>query len=502
MNARKQAEHAASRTSSTNLALKQDLPFGSIEQLSVLLTHRKISPVELAKLFLERIEQHNPALNAYLTVLRESALAAAGRAEKRFLAGRSRGPLDGIPFALKDNIWTRGIRTTAGSKFLGDFVPENDATVTAKLSRAGAVLLGKTNLHEFAYGITTGNPHYGVTRNPWDLNRIPGGSSGGSAAAIAAGLCVASAGTDTGGSIRIPAALCGIVGLKPTFGRVSSYGIVPLAPSLDHVGPLARTVGDAALLFAAIAGRDPLDGATLVQPRFKPFDGLRDLSKRLKPRFTKKRPLRLGLPKQYFFDSLSAEVRRSVAAAARSFERLGAIVKEVSLPCVSDGDNPSTTIALAEATYVHQSSGWFPAHASDYSEDVRKRLGMGLDIRAVNYLAAQEIRKRVRVGFDAVLADVDAILAPTVPIAAPLIGENAVQIDSKEESIRSALIRLNRPANFTGLPAVSLPCGWTEDGLPIGLQLIGRAWGEEGLLTIALLFEQAHPQFRHHPSGF
>jgi aspartyl-tRNA(Asn)/glutamyl-tRNA(Gln) amidotransferase subunit A len=479
-----------------------NLPFGSIQQLSALLSRRKISPVELVKLFLDRIVQHNPALHAYLTVVSERALDAARRSEKRIRAGRFLGPLDGIPIALKDNFWTRGIRTTAGSKFLGEFFPESDATVAAKLSRAGAILLGKTNLHEFAYGVTTGNPHYGAAHNPWDLNRIPGGSSGGSAAAIAAGLCVASVGTDTGGSIRIPAALCGIVGLKPTFGRVSSYGAVPLAPSLDHVGPLARTVGDAALMYSAIAGGDALDASTLAQPRFKPFATAKEMSSRLRPRFTKKLPLRLGLPKQYFFERLAGEVRRSVAAAARSFEHLGAIVREVSLPHISDSDDASTAIALAEATHVHQSAGWFPAHAHDYSEDVRKRLELGRDVRAADYLAALEIRKRVRAGFDSVLADVDAILAPTVPIPAPRIGENSVQIDATEETVRSALIRLNRPANFTGLPAISLPCGWTEDGLPIGLQLIGRAWGEEDLLTIALMYEQAHPEFQRFPSGF
>lgn len=496
MNAQKHSQSHGGAPRAANLS------FGSIKQLSVLLARRKISPVELTKYFLALIEQHNPALHAYLTVVRESALAAAQASEKRFRAGRSRGPLDGIPISLKDNIWTRGIRTTAGSKFLGNFVPEEDATVAAKLANAGAVLLGKTNLHEFAYGITTGNPHYGAAHNPWDTKRIPGGSSGGSAAAIAAGLCVASVGTDTGGSIRIPAALCGVVGLKPTFGRVSVYGTVPLCPSLDHVGPLARTVGDAALMFAAIACRDPLDATTLAQPRFKPFASVLHLSSRLKSRFTKKHPLRLGLPKEYFFDGLSGEVRKSVSAAARSFEHLGAIVKEISLPHICEGDDASTAIALAEATNVHQSAGWFPAHAHDYGDDVRKRLELGRDIRAVDYLAAQETRKRVLADFESVLAEVDAILAPTVPIPAPLIGENSVQIDSKQETVRSALIRLNRPANFTGLPAISLPCGWTENGLPVGLQLIGRAWGEEELLMIALLFEQAHPELRRQPTGF
>jgi aspartyl-tRNA(Asn)/glutamyl-tRNA(Gln) amidotransferase subunit A len=479
-----------------------ELAFATIGELSTLLAQRKISPVEITNLFLERIEKHNPTLNAYLTVTRDSALAAARESEKRIKQKRARGPLEGIPIALKDNIWTRGIRTTAGSKFLENFVPEEDATVTASLQRAGAILLGKTNLHEFAYGITTNNPHYGSTRNPWDTSRIPGGSSGGSAAAIAAGLCVASVGTDTGGSIRIPAALCGIVGLKPTFGRVSCLGVVALAPTFDHVGPLARTAADAALILGIIAGRDPLDASTLSQPRFKSFAGVRQLTQRMRPQFSKKRPLKLGLPREYFFKGLSENVREAVKSAVQSFEELGAIVEEVSLPNINDGDDASTFIALAEATHYHQAQGWFPANSAQYGEDVRKRLEMGLDIRAADYIAAREVQNRVRAEFEAALKQVDAIIAPTVPITAPLIGENIVQIESAEEPVRGALIRLNRPANFTGLPAISLPCGWSAQNLAIGLQLIGSAWGEEHLLVIAQLFEQAHPEFRRHPQQF
>jgi aspartyl-tRNA(Asn)/glutamyl-tRNA(Gln) amidotransferase subunit A len=478
------------------------LEFATITEISVLLARHKISPVELTNLFLDRIEKYNLTLNAYLTITRESALAAARESERRFKQKRSRGPLEGIPIALKDNIWTRGIRTTAGSKFLRDFVPEEDATVAASLHRAGAIILGKTNLHEFAYGISTNNPHYGPTRNPWDTKRIPGGSSGGSAAAIAAGLCVASVGTDTGGSIRIPAALCGIVGLKPTFGRVSCHNVVALAPTFDHVGPLARTAADAALILGVIAGRDPLDAATLSQPRMKSFADVRHLLQRLRPQFSKKRPLKLGLPREYFFTSVGENIREAVKSAAHSFEQLGAAIEEVSLPHISDGDDASTVIALAEATHYHQSQGWFPAHSADYGEDVRKRLEMGLDIRAADYLEALDVQKRVREEFNAVLKQVDAIIAPTVPITAPLIGENVVQIESTEEPVRGALIRLNRPANFTGLPAISLPCGWSEENLPIDLQLIGGAWAEEQLLVVAHLFEQAHPEFRRHPQQF
>jgi aspartyl-tRNA(Asn)/glutamyl-tRNA(Gln) amidotransferase subunit A len=473
-----------------------------LTHLSELLTRGKVSPVELTEMFLARIAQHDPALHAFITVTREQALDAARKSEKRLRAKRGLGPLDGVPVALKDNIWTSGVRTTAGARFLSDYVPTENATVAAKLARAGTVLLGKTNLHEFAYGVTTGNPRYGVARNPWNTNCIPGGSSGGSAAAIAAGLCAASVGTDTGGSIRIPAALCGIVGLKPTFGSVSVFGVVPLASSLDHVGPLARTVRDAALLFSVIVGADANDATTLLQPKFRPFANLRDMERRLKPQFTKKRPLRLGLPREYFFQNLDGEVRKSVDAAVHEYKRLGAETREISVPHVSEGDDASTTIALAEATHVHQSAGWFPAHAADYSDDVRKRLEMGKDVRAADYLAAQETRKRVRADFEAALANVDAIAAPTVPIPAPGVGVNAVPIGDKEETVRSALIRLNRPANFTGLPAISLPCGRTSGGLPIGLQLIGRAQGEEELLRIALMFEQAHPEFTRRPPNF
>ena len=244
----------------------ESLAFLSIAALSSLLRQKKLSPVELTRLLLDRIERLNPQLNAFLTITADRALVDARRAEKEILARRWRGPLHGIPISLKDNICTRGIRTTAGSKVLEDFVPDQDATVARRLRRAGAVLLGKTNLHEFAYGVTNVNPHLGPARNPWALDRIPGGSSGGSAAAIASGLCFASIGSDTGGSIRIPAALCGIVGFKPTFGRVSCHGVIPLAPSLDHTGPLARSVADVAILLRAIAGRDSLDPTASSRP--------------------------------------------------------------------------------------------------------------------------------------------------------------------------------------------------------------------------------------------
>jgi aspartyl-tRNA(Asn)/glutamyl-tRNA(Gln) amidotransferase subunit A len=472
---------------------EESLPFATIEELSALLAKRKVSPVELTEEFLRRIARYNSQLNAYLTVTPEHALAAARRAEKelsrgRRAAGRQR-PLLGIPITLKDNIWTRGIRTTAGSKVLRDFVPAEDATVVRKLARAGAILLGKTNLHEFAYGITTNNAHYGAAHNPWALDRIPGGSSGGSAVAIAAGLCPASVGTDTGGSIRIPAAMCGIVGLKPTFGRVSVFGTVPLAPTFDHVGPLARCVSDAAILLGVVAGNDSLDPTSSAH-RVEDFAGA--LRKPL-------RKFRLGRPREYFWEKLDGEVRRATEAAIRDMEKHGATVREISLPHLSESADAAANISLAETRYGHETAGYFPAHAHEYSEEVRQRIDAGGKVLATQYLAGLDVQKRVRADFDAALQEVDAIVAPTVPVPAPPIGAEFVEVDGEQIGVRPALLGMNRPANFTGHPAISVPCGFTRDGLPVGLQLIGRSFDESTLLRIAFAYERAHDWRSRHP---
>jgi aspartyl-tRNA(Asn)/glutamyl-tRNA(Gln) amidotransferase subunit A len=468
------------------LTKEDSLSFATIEELNALLVKRKVSPVELTRHFLSRIEKYNSQLNAYLTVTAEQALAAALRAEKELMRRRGssgpRRPLLGIPISLKDNIWTRGTRTTARSRVLRDFVPAEDATVVRKLHRAGAVLLGKTNLHEFAYGITTNNVHYGATHNPWALDRIPGGSSGGSAAAIAAGLSVASIGTDTGGSIRIPAAMCGIVGLKPTFGRVSVFGTVPLAPSFDHVGPLARSVTDAATLLGLLAGRDPLDPTSSVRR-------VEDYSAALRKPLRK---FRLGRAGDYFWKKLDGEVRHATESAIRDLEKHGATVREVSLPHLSDSVDAATNIALAETRYGHEVAGYFPAHAAEYSDEVRQRVEAGSKVLATQYLTAVDLQKRLRAEFDAAFQEVDAIVAPTAAIPAPPIGVEQVEIGGEQFPLRAALLGMNRPANFTGHPAISVPCGFTREGLPIGLQLIGRSFDESTLLRIALAYERAH----------
>jgi len=463
---------------------ESELFFLSIEQAARLLRKRDISSSDLVELALARIERFNSALNAFITVVGDRARVDARRAEKQFRSSGTTSPLCGIPVAIKDNFLTRGVRTTAGSSILSEFVPDTDSDVVQKLTHAGAIVLGKTNMHEFAYGITNENPHYGPSRNPWDLDRITGGSSGGSAAALAMGIGYAATGTDTGGSIRIPSALCGVVGLKPTFGLVSVEGIVPLAKTLDHAGPMARSVTDVCIVLDAIAGVYP-QGATRPDPR--------------KLRKNRPRKFRIGWPKQYFFERIDREVHDAIESAAKCFKSLGASIKQVSLPGLEHSVEPSTNIALAEATQYHESQGYFPAQASKYGDDVRYRLELGRKVLAADYLHALDVKRGITQEFDAVFANVDAILAPTLPIAAPRIGEKEVVIGGEKETVRSALVRLNRPANLTGHPAISIPCGFTRSGLPIGLQLIGPHWSEARLLSIALAYEDATEWHKRRP---
>jgi aspartyl-tRNA(Asn)/glutamyl-tRNA(Gln) amidotransferase subunit A len=463
-----------------------DLAFASIEEIGKLFRKRKLSPVELTKLMLARIEKLNPILNAYITVTPELALTQARKAESELFAPRGRkgtrdrGPLHGLPISLKDNIYTAGIRTTAGSKILEDFIQLHDAPLVTQLLEAGAVLLGKTNMHEFAYGVTSNNPHYGPVHNPWDLSRISGGSSGGSAAAVAAGLCYGSIGTDTGGSIRIPAGLCGIVGLKPTIGRVNIDGTIPLSPRLDCVGPLARSAQDAALLL------DPILVRGIHEQR---------LSSSSKPS-SQKQKFKFGLPDEFFFNIISSDVLRVFQAALHSLCKLGAKIKNVSIPLLEETENAGNQIAWPEATHYHQQAGWFPARAAEYGEDVRTRLEMGTKVSATVYLEALEIRDKFIQQLHLVMADaaVDALVFPTTPITAPLINEETTRVNEKDHPTRALLLRNNRPANLAGVPAISIPCGFTPAGLPVGLQLIGAVTDEHLLLCVARQFERAHPQ--------
>jgi aspartyl-tRNA(Asn)/glutamyl-tRNA(Gln) amidotransferase subunit A len=460
-----------------------------IHSVAPLIRTRKISPVELLEAALQRIEALNPKLNAFITIAGEQARDAARKAEREILRKRYRGPLHGIPIALKDNIETKGLRTTAGSTILANFVPEEDADVVRALRRAGAIIVGKTNLHEFAYGITTENPHYGSTRNPWDLERVAGGSSGGSAVALATGMAFAALGTDTGGSIRIPASLCGIVGLKPTYGRVSCRGVIPLSRSLDHVGPLARSAADAALLLELLSE---------ARHAFRSPFSTRTSSTRTSRR-AKLKKITFGRPSEFFFDRLNEEVQSAIEAAMNLFEKAGARIVEVSLPNAANWGEAGTQIALAEARRYHESQGYYPARAEEYGEDVRKRLEQGATVRAIDYLQAMETRERATAEFDAAFDAADVIVAPATPTPATRIGESMVKIRGEEETVRSAMVRLSRPANVSGNPAISIPCGWTKNGLPIGLQLIGKRWDEPALLQIAAAASGVLSDIRHKP---
>jgi aspartyl-tRNA(Asn)/glutamyl-tRNA(Gln) amidotransferase subunit A len=465
-----------------------EIAFATITEIARLFRSGKLSPVELTELMLARIERHNPTLNAYITVTDELARAQAERAEADLgVKGKrktrtDRGLLHGIPISLKDNICTERIRTTAGSKILRDYFPERDAPVVTRLKQAGAVLLGKTNMHEFAYGVTTNNPHYGPGRNPWDTKRIPGGSSGGSAAAVAAGLCFGSIGTDTGGSIRIPAALCGVAGLKPGLGRVDVAGVIPLSVTHDCVGPLARTAADAEVLFQAIVAYGN-DG-----------EG-RERRRRRGSTARKLAGLRLGIPQEFFFDVICGEVEKSFDAAVRFLRGLGAKITEVSIPLLAQTEKAGNRVAWAEASYYHQQSGWFPGRGAEYSEEVRSRLEMGTKILAVEYLEALDQRRNFISQLRELMEKeaIDALMVPTTPIAAPLIGEETTRVAQGDHPTRALLLRLNRPANLAGLPAISVPCGFTTGRLPIGLQLIGAQHSEPLLLDIADLYQRSNP---------
>jgi aspartyl-tRNA(Asn)/glutamyl-tRNA(Gln) amidotransferase subunit A len=452
------------------------LAFGTIAELGARLRRKEISPVDLTDAVLDRIAAVDGKIKAYITVTADEARNAAKAAELAILAGNYLGPLHGIPIAVKDLYYTRGIKTTAGSKILAGFVPDYDAAVVERLKGAGAVIVGKANTHEFA--MNTWTP---PTRNPWDTDRIPGGSSGGSGAAIAASECIAAVGTDTGGSIRIPSALCGVVGLKPTFGRVSRHGVVPLAWTCDHAGPMAKTVEDAAIVLRAIAGYDARDPATVNRPV---PNYVRALTGDVKG-------LRIGVPHEYFFDAIEPEVEDAVRKAIKTLEGLGASLHEVRFPHIGSLPIVHACIVLTEAATYHEK--WLRTRADDYQPDVRFSLEWGKLFMGIDYVQAQRVRELIRQDFADVMRQVDVIAAPTVPAPASKLGEDPITIKGRKEGLVGAHIRLNRPSNHTGLPAISVSCGFTTAGLPIGLQLIGRAFDEATVLRAAHAYQMNTP---------
>lgn len=462
----------------------------TIVEAAAALRRRQVSSVELTLDCLARIERWNPELNAFITITADAALEQARAADSELASGLDRGPLHGIPIAHKDLFCTRGVRTTGGSKTFAEFVPEFDAAVVERLRNAGAVMVGKTNLHEHAYGITSENPHYGAVRNPWDRERSPGGSSGGSAVAVATGMALGATGTDTGGSIRVPASWCGITGLKPTYGRVSRFGVLPLGYSLDHMGPMALTVRDTALLFEAMAGHDPRDPSSADRPvpRCLPPEGEQSL-----------KGVRIGLPRNFFFERIDRDVDAAVYFMAYTAEDLGAELERLRVP---DGDQLNAlahTTLLVEAAAVHEP--YLRKRRSTYGEDVRTLLDMGRVIPAVDYVQAQRLRRRILGVYLDILKRVDALLVPATPMTAPRIGQKTVEIGGLAEDTRIAATRLLRGINLLGLPVLALPAGLSSAGLPIGCQLIGRPWEEPLLLRIGAALE-ARTGFARRPPDF
>ena len=436
------------------------------------LRRRETSSAELTAEALERIARLNPVTNAFQAVIADAARAQARQADADLARGQGRGPLHGIPIALKDLFYTKGVRTTGGSKLFAQFVPDHDAAVVESLAAGGAVLLGKTGMHELAYGITSSNPHFGVIRNPWDRDRIPGGSSGGSGAAVAAGMVFMAMGSDTGGSIRIPASFCGVVGLKPTFGRVSRYGTMPLGFSLDHIGPLTRSVRDAAAVLNIIAGYDRRDDSTSRRP-------VENYVPEPQPSL---RGLRIGLPENFYFERLDPDVDQAVRGALHTAETLGAGIVPLRVPEISAINVVARVILLAEASALMEPH---LAQRDQFGADVLALLDQGRLVRATDYVNAQRLRRGMQREFAALWSRVDCLFTPTTPIVAPLIGETCTTIDGQTEDVRLASTRLVRAINVLGLPAVSIPCGGNRRGLPVGLQIIGKPFAEALILRVA-----------------
>ena len=450
----------------------------TIREAAEALRERQVSSVELTTAALRRVERLDGKLRAFITVTADLALAQAAAADAALAAGRDLGPLQGIPIAVKDLFATSGIRTTGGSALYRDFVPDYSATVVERLEAAGAVMLGKLNQHELAYGITSANPHFGAVANPWNLEHSPGGSSGGSGAAVAAEIVYAAMGTDTGGSIRIPASFCGTVGLKPTYGRVSRYGVLPLGYSLDHAGPLARSVRDAALVLNAIAGHDRRDDTSARFPvvDYVPEEGC------------PVRGLRIGFPGNFYFDRLDPEVESSVRGALARAASLGAVVKPVAVPDIAAVNTVARLILLAEASATLEP---FLEQRDRIGPDVLALLDQGRLLPATDYVNAQRLRRKMRREFAGLWSQVDCLITPTTPNLAPRIGETTVNLGGRQEDVRLATTRLVRGINLLGLPALSIPCGLSASGLPVGLQIIGPEFQEELILRVGAALEDS-----------
>jgi aspartyl-tRNA(Asn)/glutamyl-tRNA(Gln) amidotransferase subunit A len=430
-----------------------------------LVKNKAIDATDLASACYRQIESLNPTLNAFITLIPPETLFSQNGAQGTQLYG--------IPLAVKDLYDTKGIRTTSGSRFFADNIPQEDAFVVQKIKRAGAQIIGKTNTHEIALGVTNNNPHYGACKNPWDITRTPGGSSGGSAVAVATGMAMAALGTDTGGSIRIPASLCGVVGLKPTYGRVSLRGILPLSWNLDHAGPITRRVEDAALMLQVIGGYDELDPTSV---RTLPGDYSSHLKDIMKER-------KIALAIGDFIEAADQEVLEAVRNAAQVLVELGVLITEVNVDFLKEGALANGLMTQADGAAFHRER--LKEHPDWFGADVRQRLEAGAAFTSSDYILARRTQAEVKRRCELLLNQYDILILPTTPIPAPVLeGENAL------ERARQ-LTRFTAPFNLTGLPALTVPCGFTKEGLPIGLQIVSRAWNEAGVLRTGYAFQQA-----------
>lgn len=463
----------ASRINSSGTTASDELTNLNLHEVSALVRGTKVSPVELTRACLARIESLNPLLNAFITVTADAALKQARQAESEVQRGEWRGPLHGIPIALKDLIDTAGVRTTAASALYKDRIPQEDAAVVHRLRDAGAVLLGKLNMQEFAYGSTSATSYFGRVLNPWNPEHITGGSSGGSAAAVAAGLCYGALGSDTGGSVRQPAAYCGIVGLKPTYGRVSTRGVIPLSWSADHIGPMTRSVADAALMLQGIAGYDANESTSFDMP-------VEDYSAAIHQNIS---PLRVGVPRDFFYSKLDAEIKEAIEGALLTLEKLGADVRETAIELSMD-----RSVVRAEAYAYHSEN--VAKHPELYLPETLGKIRMGAEIDTGTYIKARRQLEQLRRGVSKNFAAVDVFITPTTPVPPP----KASELPTKFEDMVSEdtfLLRNTRPFNLLGLPTISIPCGLTKAGLPIGMQMSCAPWAEARLFRIAMAYQQA-----------
>lgn len=464
--------------------MSEDLLSLGIAELASKLKGLEVSPVDAVEDCLSRIEEMNPKLNAFVTVTANEARCAAEKAEDEIKAGRYRGPLHGIPLAIKDIVDTAGVRTTYGSAIFRNNVPASDAVVVSRLKEAGAIVLGKTNTHEFALGVTTNNVHYGATRNPWALDRIPGGSSGGSAAAVASLMCYGAVGTDTGGSIRIPSAFCGLTGLKPTYGRVSTTGVFPLAPGMDHVGPIARSVMDAAIMFQAMAGFDSTDPKSVNSPV---PDFTQDFVQSVSG-------VKIAISPDLIPEAMDPEVESAYKAAISKIQDLGGEIVETRVKTSGLIERVSTTLLLAEAAVQHEEL--LRKHYDMYGANVIDRFGAGQKITTSEYIRALRDNDRIRRETELIFEDANFLLTPSVQILPPKIGEDKVMIGKSMLDIIPCCVRFTRLANITGIPAIVLPYGYAHNGLPLSIQLMAPRLHEKELLGFACALEKATPELR------